>query len=56
VMQGDGNLVVYDADGQPAWASGTAGRPGASFVMQNDGNAVIYGADGAPLWATNTCR
>lgn len=52
-MQGDGNLVMYDASGA-VWASGTDGRPGAFLVMQDDGNLVIYDPAGTPLWATGT--
>ncbi len=42
LMQHDGNLVVYDPDGSPLWASGTDGHPGASLAIQDDGN----------LWST----
>ena len=50
VMQSDGNLVVYDAQGSGRWASGTVGNPNARLVVQNDGNLVVYRADGQPLW------
>ena len=53
VMQDDGNLVMYDANG-PVWASGTDQHPGAVLVLQDDGNLVIYAPDGTPLWATGT--
>src|SRR5262249_6731483 len=56
IMQGDGNLVVYDASGVPVWASGTAGNPGSRLVVQNDGNLVIYRPDGAAIWATDTVQ
>jgi hypothetical protein len=50
-MQADGNLVVYTAEDEVAWASGTDGHPGAQLVLQPDGNLVIYaGADA--LWAS----
>lgn len=55
-MQGDGNLVEYNAARQPVFASNTAGHPGAFAVMQSDGNFVVY-ADQArrqALWATHT--
>jgi hypothetical protein len=42
IMQGDGNLVVYDATAAPAWASGTSQDPGSRLVVQDDGNVVIY--------------
>lgn len=54
-MQGDGNLVIYDAASNPVWSSSTHGNPGAFLVVQSDGNLVIY-ADyyNSPLWASNT--
>lgn len=56
-MQGDGNLVLYEALGnrrRALWASNTAGNAGASAVMQGDGNLVVYAKDGRPLWASGT--
>jgi hypothetical protein len=54
VMQSDGNLVMYSADGAPIWNSGTGGKPGSYAVLQNDGNLVVYNAANAPLWWTGT--
>jgi hypothetical protein len=54
IMQGDGNLVVYDADGRPLWNAGTEGHPGAWAVMQTDGNFVVYNTAGQPLWNAGT--
>jgi hypothetical protein len=53
-MQGDGNLVVLDADGNCMWSSNTWGNEGAFLNVQDDGNLVIYRADGVPIWATGT--
>lgn len=58
-MQGDGNLVIYEAghSGDPSyklWASDTSGNPGAHDVMQSDGNYVILNKDGNPIWASGT--
>ena len=53
VMQGDGNFVLYDQNGEPVWASGTNGFPGADLAVQDDGNLVVY-LDGNALWASNT--
>lgn len=53
VMQGDGNLVVYDAAGRARWATGTSVL-GSFLVMQGDGNLVMYDAAGAPVWTTAT--
>ncbi len=51
-MQGDGNLVEYNTDGQPLWDSQTAGHPGAYAVLQaGDGNLVVYPSSGSYLWS-----
>ena len=52
VMQGDGNLVLYDATGYPTWNTGTGGfgvYPYV-FVVQTDANLVIYDANNSPIW------
>lgn len=54
VMQGDGNLVAYDACHVPFWASRTVGHPGARAVMQSDGNLVVYSPPGRALWSSRT--
>ncbi|MGW4112737.1 S8 family serine peptidase [Actinosynnema sp. NPDC004786] len=54
VMQGDGNLVLYTAAGQPLWHTSTHGTAAAYVVLQHDGNLVIYTAAGQPLWHTST--
>ena len=53
-MQGDGNLVEYNAANAAIWASGTSGNAGAYLVMQGDGNLVLYSAAHAALWASGT--
>lgn len=53
IMQGDGNLVLYDSSGKALWASGTNGHTVSLTIMQNDGNFVMYGPGGA-IWTTNT--
>lgn len=50
IMQGDGNLVIYNAANRAVWNSGSQGSPGSILVVQNDGNIVIY----QPKWSTNT--
>lgn len=53
LYQLDGNLVLYDGNWRPLWATGTVGtRPGV-VVMQADGNFVVYDANGIPLWAAS---
>lgn len=56
ILQGDGNLVLYDRSrGKPLWASNTV-RSGANrLVLQGDGNLVLY-RGGKPFWASNTVR
>jgi cell wall-associated NlpC family hydrolase len=53
VMQVDGNLV-FTAQGQALWNSGTVGKPGAWAAMQTDGNLVVYSAAGVALWSSRT--
>ncbi|MFD7645707.1 hypothetical protein ACFV4P_34255 [Kitasatospora sp. NPDC059795] len=57
-MQGDGNLVLYNANGSAIWASGTYGHSAAALNMQADGNLVVYStynnSSSTPLWATGT--
>ncbi|MGH4033084.1 hypothetical protein ACQB60_29580 [Actinomycetota bacterium Odt1-20B] len=56
VMQQDGNFVVYDADGNAAWNSGTEACNGQNVWarMQQDGNFVLYkghaDGEGADQW------
>jgi predicted heme/steroid binding protein len=52
-MQGDGNLVLYDASNAPIWATGT-NPSGAVAAMQPDGDFVVYDGSNQPLWAANT--
>lgn len=52
IMQHDGNLVIYDAEGQVPFRSDTHGNPGSHLVVQDDGNVVIYRPDGTPIWDT----
>ena len=67
IMQGDGNLVLYQLVGPnsaPAqgvtlnlksmWGTNTAGNSDAVFAVQPDGNLVVYGTQVNSLWASNT--
>jgi hypothetical protein len=49
VMQGDGNLVVYNSSGKAVWNLGVAG--GNRLVMQGDGNLVVYNSSGKAVWS-----
>jgi len=57
-LQGDGNIVLYRANGKnmgrPIWATGTNGRSGNTLSLQDDGNLVVYSSRGYALWASNT--
>ena len=56
IMQGDGNLVIYDGNSNPLWSTDTWQHQGSRLVMQNDGNLVIYLPDNSPVWASNTVQ
>ncbi len=42
ILQGDGNLVVYDANGIALWNSGTYGTYSERLDMEDDGRIIIY--------------
>jgi hypothetical protein len=50
--QGDGNLVLYDENWLPLWASDTAGTSAGVVGMQGDGNFVMYDATNTPVWSS----
>lgn len=53
VFQSDGNLVLYDTNGSPLWASGTNGSQAPRWWhIRDDGTLVLI--TGASVWATNT--
>jgi len=54
IMQKDGNLVLYAADGRALWASDTRYVASATAFMQRDGNFVIYSGSGRAAWASAT--
>ncbi|MFD5571690.1 mannose-binding protein [Streptomyces cadmiisoli] len=53
VMQTDGNLVVYNEQGKPVWASMTFGENHRA-IFQTDGNLVIHNAADRPIWASRS--
>lgn len=50
VMQGDGNLVLYNTAGQALWHTNTWGTAASLFIVQNDSNVMIYGPTGQVFW------
>ncbi|MFC4158903.1 NBR1-Ig-like domain-containing protein [Chitinimonas lacunae] len=53
-MQGDGNLVAYDAQNRPAWDTVTRGSKAVELRLQEDGNLVLYTEAGKAVWTTRT--
>jgi hypothetical protein len=56
-MQGDGNFVVYDADGHSPFSTRTDRHPGATLTVGREGRAEVVGSGGETLWRSDTyCR
>jgi hypothetical protein len=56
VVQGDGNIVIYDRSGKALWNTRTVGTGVNRLVMQDDGNLVAYTGSSQAKWASNTVR
>ncbi|KAF5637794.1 mannose-specific lectin [Fusarium sp. NRRL 52700] len=58
IMQGDGNLCIYDKNGKATWHTNTAAPSGddKTFLsVQDDGNLVLYKNGGAtPIWSSKS--
>ena len=54
ILQGDGNLVLYNKSWKALWASNTVGTGGIRLIMQGDGNLVIYDKNWKPTWNSGT--
>ena len=54
LLQSDGNVVLYESDSQPVWATGTDGQAVSQATMQPDGNLVLYSSSGDAVWASET--
>lgn len=54
IMQGDGNLVLYDSNNFALFNTGTEGKPGTILIIQDDGNLVLYQFPAPVNWASNT--
>lgn len=53
VLQGDGNLVVYEYGQTAIWNTQSTGMGVTHCVMQNDGNFVVY-SNNIPKWHSQT--
>jgi hypothetical protein len=49
-IQTDGNLVTYNAYGQPTFASWTQGNPSAYLAIGDDGSLRVLSPTGSVLW------
>jgi hypothetical protein len=49
-MQRDGNLVVYDVDDVPRWATATYPAPGAYAALEDDGTLAVFDPNDVRLW------
>lgn len=54
ILQGDGNLVLYNEQWKALWASWTVGKGGIYLVMQDDGNLVLYDKNWIAIWNSRT--
>jgi RHS repeat-associated protein len=52
MMQGDGNLVIYNGDWTGIWSTGTWGHDGARLEIANDTMAIV-GPDETTLWSVS---
>lgn len=53
-MQGDGNLVLYTADGQAVWASDSHGYDNAYLSLDDAGTLRVVSQHGVTLWWSST--
>lgn len=53
VVQPDGDLGLYDAEGVPRWTAGATVR-GARLTVTAEGDVVLVAPDGATAWSTGT--
>ena len=50
IMQGDGNLVLYQKGAGPLWATGTVGSGAVRAVMETNGALILYNSSNTPVW------
>ena len=55
IMQGDGNLVIYNKNGAPTWASDTNNKGSGPYILklENDGKLRIIDGTGTSIWSPN---
>ena len=53
MVQDDGDLVIFAADGGHLWRSATGGNPGAFIQLHDDGRLVAYDFYRCALWSSN---
>ncbi len=56
IMQGDGNLVIYDWNNQWIWDSETDHNPGSRLLVQDNGMVAIYDPSNKLVWSTNVLQ
>ncbi len=55
VMQGDGNLVLYNLQNNtPIWSTNTYRHGNGCYVVMENNNLVVYNKYNNKIWATNT--
>ncbi len=55
MLQRDGDLVVYDADGNVLMDTGSGGHADGTYslTVQDDANLVIFTPGGSPIWSSH---
>ena len=53
LVQSDGNVVLYDTNGTPHWATNTHGTAGSSLVLKADGRLSVQTNQGQEIWGVS---
>lgn len=56
IMQSDGNLVAYSAQGSAYWASGTDRHPGAYLMLHDNGDLGVMDPANRRLWHSDSAQ
>jgi hypothetical protein len=54
VLQSNGILALFDANGQALWSSGATTSGCSNLTVQSDGNLVLYDSTDHAYWASHT--